>query len=49
VKLLERTLAEEKRRRMRRSRSLQKAKSADRLLWRPSFQGVREEYVIKPP
>jgi urease alpha subunit len=26
-----------------------RGKSADRLLWRPLFQGVREEYVIKPP
>ena len=26
-----------------------RGKTADRLLWHPSFQGVREEYVIKPP
>lgn len=26
-----------------------RGKTADRLLWRPSFQGVREEYLIKPP
>ena len=26
-----------------------RGKTADRLLWRPSFQGVREEYGIKPP
>ena len=26
-----------------------RGKTADRLLWHPSFQGVREEYGIKPP